>query len=136
MRNDKRQESLEKIKNDPDTTVILISFKAGSTGESLMPSYGRILIGRFESDLLQQRCPDGPMVESSVRPPTTAIISELINQARRSSVRSCSSASLTLASPDKLTFRLGQKLDVNIYKLTVSNTVEDRTSSAFSRTCS
>ena len=34
MRNDKRQESLEKIKNDPDTTVILISFKAGSTGES------------------------------------------------------------------------------------------------------
>jgi SNF2 family DNA or RNA helicase len=35
MRNDKRQESLEKIKNDPNTTVILISFKAGSTGESL-----------------------------------------------------------------------------------------------------
>jgi len=31
----KRQISLEAIKSDPDTKVILISFKAGSTGESL-----------------------------------------------------------------------------------------------------
>jgi hypothetical protein len=30
----KRQVSLEKIKNDPNTKVILISFKAGSTGQS------------------------------------------------------------------------------------------------------
>jgi hypothetical protein len=41
--------------------------------------------------------------------------------------------SLTGSSPDKLTFRLGQKLDVNIYKLTVSNTVEDRMSYSFGR---
>jgi SNF2 family DNA or RNA helicase len=34
MRNDKRQESLDRIKNDPNVKVILISFKAGSTGES------------------------------------------------------------------------------------------------------
>lgn len=34
MRNDKRQESLEKIKTSPDIRVILISFKAGSTGKS------------------------------------------------------------------------------------------------------
>jgi hypothetical protein len=33
----KRQVSLEAIKNDADTKVILISFKAGSTGESLPP---------------------------------------------------------------------------------------------------
>jgi len=33
MRNDKRQESLDKIKNDPKITVILISFKSGSVGE-------------------------------------------------------------------------------------------------------
>jgi len=39
MRNDKRQESLEKIKNDPKTTVILISFKAGSTGELAISEY-------------------------------------------------------------------------------------------------
>jgi SNF2 family DNA or RNA helicase len=35
MRNDKRQESLEKIKTDPKIKVILISFKSGSTGQSL-----------------------------------------------------------------------------------------------------
>lgn len=34
MRNDKRQESLAKIKTSPDIRVILISFKAGSTGTS------------------------------------------------------------------------------------------------------
>jgi SNF2 family DNA or RNA helicase len=35
MRNDKRQESLEKIKTDPTIRLILISFKAGSTGLNL-----------------------------------------------------------------------------------------------------
>lgn len=34
MRNDHRQESLAKIRDDPKTRVILISFKAGSTGMS------------------------------------------------------------------------------------------------------
>lgn len=34
MRNDKRQESLEKIKTSKSVNVILISFKAGSTGAS------------------------------------------------------------------------------------------------------
>lgn len=34
MRNDHRQESLAKIRDDPKTRVILISFKAGSTGVS------------------------------------------------------------------------------------------------------
>lgn len=32
MKTDKRQESLDKINNAPDVRVILISFKAGSTG--------------------------------------------------------------------------------------------------------
>lgn len=35
MRNDKRQEALEKIKTDDNVAVILISFKAGSTGEKV-----------------------------------------------------------------------------------------------------
>lgn len=34
MRNDHRQISLAKIRDDPKTRVILISFKAGSTGMS------------------------------------------------------------------------------------------------------
>jgi hypothetical protein len=76
------------------------------------------------------------MVESSARPSYTAIISELTKQARRSSVRSCSSVSPTCTLPDKLTSRLGQKLDVNIYKLTVSNTVEDRTFHSSAGACS
>ena len=33
MRNDKRQEALETIKTSSSVRVILISFKAGSTGE-------------------------------------------------------------------------------------------------------
>lgn len=35
MTNDKRQVALEAIKNDPRVAVILISFKAGSTGLNL-----------------------------------------------------------------------------------------------------
>lgn len=35
MTNDKRQVALESIKNDPRIAVILISFKAGSTGLNL-----------------------------------------------------------------------------------------------------
>ena len=37
MRNDKRQEALEKIKTSVSTRVILISFKAGSTGMCRAP---------------------------------------------------------------------------------------------------
>lgn len=37
MRNDKRQESLETIKTSSTVRVILISFKAGSTGTSPLP---------------------------------------------------------------------------------------------------
>lgn len=42
MRNDKRQEALEKIRSSEDVRLILISFKAGSTGEN--PSAIRSLV--------------------------------------------------------------------------------------------
>jgi SNF2 family DNA or RNA helicase len=34
MRNDKRLDALRSIRSDPEIRVILISFKAGSTGKS------------------------------------------------------------------------------------------------------
>jgi hypothetical protein len=43
MRNDKRQESLEKIKNDPNIAVILISFKSGSVGKCSCPTKRDVL---------------------------------------------------------------------------------------------
>ncbi|KAJ9105493.1 hypothetical protein QFC21_001864 [Naganishia friedmannii] len=69
MTNDKRQVALEAIKNDPRVKVILISFKAGSTGLNLTCCNNVILLDLW-----------------------------------------C----------------LGQKLDVNIFKLTIHESVEDR----------
>lgn len=67
MRNDKRQEALEKIRSSKDIRLILISFKAGSTGRStsaFIPP--RLTAHRSEPDVLQQRHPDGPLVEPGV----------------------------------------------------------------------
>ncbi|WVQ61960.1 uncharacterized protein L199_000093 [Kwoniella botswanensis] len=83
MRNDKRQESLDKIKNHPGTRVILISFKAGSTGLNLTCCNNVILMDLWWNPALEDQAFDRA-------------------------------------------HRLGQKLDVNIFKLTISETVEDR----------
>nr|XP_019049476.1 hypothetical protein I302_03265 [Kwoniella bestiolae CBS 10118]OCF28406.1 hypothetical protein I302_03265 [Kwoniella bestiolae CBS 10118] len=83
MRNDKRQESLDKIKNHAGTRVILISFKAGSTGLNLTCCNNVILMDLWWNPALEDQAFDRA-------------------------------------------HRLGQKLDVNIFKLTIDETVEDR----------
>ncbi|KAK1925490.1 SNF2 family N-terminal domain-containing protein [Papiliotrema laurentii] len=83
MRNDKRQESLEKIKTDPTIRLILISFKAGSTGLNLTCCNNVVLMDMWWNPALEDQAFDRA-------------------------------------------HRLGQKLDVNIYKLTIGETVEDR----------
>ncbi|WWC66176.1 uncharacterized protein I206_100077 [Kwoniella pini CBS 10737] len=83
MRNDKRQESLNKIKNHPETRVILISFKAGSTGLNLTCCNNVVLMDLWWNPALEDQAFDRA-------------------------------------------HRLGQKLDVNIFKLTIEETVEDR----------
>ncbi|WWC86455.1 uncharacterized protein L201_001332 [Kwoniella dendrophila CBS 6074] len=83
MKNDKRQESLDKIKNHSGTKVILISFKAGSTGLNLTCCNNVILMDLWWNPALEDQAFDRA-------------------------------------------HRLGQKLDVNIYKLTIEETVEDR----------
>jgi hypothetical protein len=57
MTKDKREASLEKIRNSDSTRCILISFKAGSTGTSPQIYGDNIslpLRSRVELDLLQQ----------------------------------------------------------------------------------
>nr|KIR45923.1 hypothetical protein I312_04893 [Cryptococcus bacillisporus CA1280] len=83
MRNDHRQESLAKIRDDPKTRVILISFKAGSTGLNLTCCNNVILMDLWWNPALEDQAFDRA-------------------------------------------HRLGQKLDVNIWKLTIEETVEDR----------
>ncbi|ORY23357.1 SNF2 family N-terminal domain-domain-containing protein [Naematelia encephala] len=83
MRNEKRQESLEKIKSSPDVRVILISFKAGSTGLNLTCCNNVILMDLWWNPALEDQAFDRA-------------------------------------------HRLGQKLNVNIFKLTIESTVEDR----------
>ncbi|WWC58824.1 uncharacterized protein I303_101368 [Kwoniella dejecticola CBS 10117] len=83
MRNDKRQESLERIKNHPETRVILISFKAGSTGLNLTCCNNVVLMDLWWNPALEDQAFDRA-------------------------------------------HRLGQKRDVNIFKLTIEETVEDR----------
>lgn len=69
MPNDKRQESLETIRSSTTIRVILISFKAGSTGKFLfaLSLESAVLIERLKSYLLQQRHLDGFVVEPSVK---------------------------------------------------------------------
>nr|WVH01933.1 SNF2 family N-terminal domain [Naematelia aurantialba] len=83
MRNDKRQEALEQIKSSPDVRVILISFKAGSTGLNLTCCNNVVLMDLWWNPALEDQAFDRA-------------------------------------------HRLGQQLDVNIYKLTIEATVEDR----------
>ncbi|KAK8866127.1 hypothetical protein IAR55_001278 [Kwoniella newhampshirensis] len=83
MKNDMRQLSLEKIKNDPETRVILISFKAGSTGLNLTSCNNVVLMDLWWNPALEDQAFDRA-------------------------------------------HRLGQKLDVNIFKLTIDDSVEDR----------
>ncbi|WVR06061.1 hypothetical protein IAU60_003089 [Kwoniella sp. DSM 27419] len=83
MRNDKRQESLNAIKTDPKIRVILISFKAGSTGLNLTCCNNVVLMDLWWNPALEDQAFDRA-------------------------------------------HRLGQKLDVNIHKLTIKETIEDR----------
>ncbi|WVQ82473.1 hypothetical protein IAT38_004602 [Cryptococcus sp. DSM 104549] len=83
MRADKREVALDAIKNDPAVRVILISFKAGSTGLNLTCCNNVILMDLWWNPALEDQAFDRA-------------------------------------------HRLGQKLDVNIFKLTIEETVEDR----------
>lgn len=83
MRNDKRQESLETIKTSSTVRVILISFKAGSTGLNLTCCNNVVLMDLWWNPALEDQAFDRA-------------------------------------------HRLGQERDVNIFKLIVEETVEDR----------
>lgn len=69
MTSDQREKSLEKIRESKTTRVILISFKAGSTGLFFDHSilYNIYFFLRFELDSLQQCYSRGPLVESCFR---------------------------------------------------------------------
>ncbi|WVO16853.1 hypothetical protein L204_104539 [Cryptococcus depauperatus] len=83
MKNDQRQGSLEKIRSHAEIRVILISFKAGSTGLNLTCCNNVILMDLWWNPALEEQAFDRA-------------------------------------------HRLGQKRDVNIWKLTIEETVEDR----------
>lgn len=83
MKNDKRQESLETIKTSATVRVILISFKAGSTGLNLTCCNNVVLMDLWWNPALEDQAFDRA-------------------------------------------HRLGQQRDVNIFKLIVEETVEDR----------
>ncbi|KAF8647534.1 hypothetical protein AX16_006641 [Volvariella volvacea WC 439] len=83
MKADKREFSLDKIKNDERTKVILISFKAGSTGLNLTACNNVILVDLWWNPALEDQAFDRA-------------------------------------------HRFGQTRDVNIFKLKINETVEDR----------
>lgn len=78
-----REVALAKIKEDPKTKVILISFKAGSTGLNLTACNNVILVDLWWNPALEEQAFDRA-------------------------------------------HRFGQTRDVNIFKLKIDNTVEDR----------
>ncbi|KAF9260752.1 hypothetical protein L218DRAFT_906857 [Marasmius fiardii PR-910] len=83
MKPPEREEVLRRIKNDPNIRVILISFKAGSTGLNLTCCNNVILVDLWWNPALEDQAFDR-------------------------------------------SHRFGQTRDVNIYKLKVDETVEDR----------
>ncbi|KIY49841.1 hypothetical protein FISHEDRAFT_40909 [Fistulina hepatica ATCC 64428] len=83
MSRDMREESLRKIREKESIRVILISFKAGSTGLNLTACNNVILVDLWWNPALEEQAFDR-------------------------------------------THRYGQKRDVNIHKLTIEGTVEDR----------
>ncbi|TFY65094.1 hypothetical protein EVG20_g5717 [Dentipellis fragilis] len=83
MTKDKREASLEKIRNSKSTHVILISFKAGGVGLNLTACNNVILVDLWWNPALEEQAFDRA-------------------------------------------HRFGQKRDVNIYKLTIEKTVEER----------
>ncbi|KAI9513461.1 SNF2 family N-terminal domain-containing protein [Russula earlei] len=83
MTKEKREISLDQIKNNKQIRVILISFKAGSTGLNLTACNNVILVDMWWNPALEDQAFDRA-------------------------------------------HRLGQTRDVNIYKLTIENTVEER----------
>ncbi|KAI0320422.1 SNF2 family N-terminal domain-containing protein [Amylostereum chailletii] len=83
MSKDKREASLNKIKSDRKTKVILISFKAGSTGLNLTACNNVILVDLWWNPALEDQAFDRA-------------------------------------------HRFGQTRNVNIYKLTIEKTVEER----------
>jgi SNF2 family DNA or RNA helicase len=83
MRADQREKSLDTIRNDSDTKVILISFMAGSTGLNLTCCSRVILMDLWWNPQLEEQAFDR-------------------------------------------SHRLGQKLPVQIYKLYIKKSVEER----------
>ncbi|KAG1752062.1 SNF2 family N-terminal domain-containing protein [Suillus lakei] len=83
MTKDKREASLEKIRNSKSTRCILISFKAGSTGLNLTCCNNVVLVDMWWNPALEDQAFDRA-------------------------------------------HRFGQKRDVNIFKLTIPETVEER----------
>lgn len=83
MKKSEREVALRKIKSSKRTHVILVSFKAGSTGLNLTCCNNVILVDLWWNPALEEQAFDRA-------------------------------------------HRLGQERDVDIYKLTIENTVEDR----------
>jgi SNF2 family DNA or RNA helicase len=101
MSKDKREASLNTIKADKHTKIILISFKAGSTGAPLKwLKPGRRFSHRFLG-LNLTACNNVILVDMWWNP---ALEEQAFDRAHR----------------------FGQKRDVNIYKLTIEKTVEER----------
>jgi SNF2 family DNA or RNA helicase len=103
MSKDKREVSLNQIKNNKRINVILISFKAGNTGErTICPlGAGEILDLPLRLGLNLTACNNVILVDLWWNP---ALEDQAFDRAHR----------------------LGQTRDVNIYKLTIENTVEER----------
>ena len=108
MSKDKREVSLDQIKNNKRIRVILISFKAGSTGKQNHLSTRCCNVGRqtritriTTAGLNLTACNNVILVDMWWNP---ALEDQAFDRAHR----------------------LGQTRDVNIYKLTVEKTVEER----------
>ena len=103
MSKDKREVSLNQIKNNKRINVILISFKAGNTGERIICPLGagEILGLPLRLGLNLTACNNVILVDLWWNP---ALEDQAFDRAHR----------------------LGQTRDVNIYKLTIENTVEER----------
>lgn len=111
-----RAKSIEKIKSSRSTTIILISFKAGGTGRNVISVQDQSSVSITGLNLVE--CNNVILTDLWWNP---ALEVRSIRPFRNTKC---------LPSPQDQAFdrahRMGQVRDVNIYKLTIERTVEDR----------
>lgn len=126
MRNDLREASLERLRNDPKTRILLCSLKCGSLGLNLTAASRVVILEPFWNPVSRSHFLSNgfilyfPFCHTRCNPYAQFYFSK--SKLTRSA---CNTQFVEEQAIDRV-HRLNQTVDVVVYKLTIANTVEER----------